>query len=129
VAHEPETDEADEPEPFITGAAFWALMTRWSVPDDLALALIAGPPRPKSGSRPRFRLVGEQVETYALLRAIDMHLADLGKDPAAFLAAPNHDKPFARKPPIAYMARGGQPAAAETLRYLEREAFKASLKG
>jgi hypothetical protein len=119
--------EQDAPEPSVTGAAFWALMDRWGVPDDLALQLIAGPARTRTGKRPRFRLVGAQVETFSLLRAIDQHLIDLYRDPAPFLSTPNKDKPFARKPPVAFMAAGGQQAVAEALRYLERQAFKTSL--
>lgn len=127
MAHEPGLDDADRPEPSVTGAAFWALMSRWAVPDDLALDLISGPPRTKTGRRPRFRLVGEQVQTFSLLRAIDQHLVDLYRNPVPFLSTPNKDKPFSRKSPIAYMARGGQAAVGETLRYLERQAFRASL--
>src|SRR5689334_3334531 len=93
-------DEADRPEPFVTGAAFWALMARWGVADAQALQLIAGPPPTKTGKRPRFRLVGEQVQTFSLLRAIDQHLTDLYRDPVPFLTTPNRDKPFARKAPI-----------------------------
>ena len=119
--------EEDQAQRSITGAAFWALMARWGVPDDAALALIAGPPRATTGKRPRFRLVGPQVETFSMLRAIDQHLVDLYRDPAPFLSAPNKEKPFARKSPIAFMAAGGEAAIAETLRYLERQAFKASL--
>jgi len=36
-------------------------------------------------------------------------------------------KPFSRRKPIAFMAAGGTEAIAETLRFLERQAFKASL--
>jgi hypothetical protein len=119
--------EEDKPEPSITGAAFWALMARWGVADDLALPLIAGPPRTANGKRPRFRLVGEQVDRFELLRAIDRHLVDLRRDPAAWLAKVNAGKPFGRRKPIAFMAEGGPEAIAETLRFLERQAFKASL--
>ncbi|HYZ60955.1 MAG TPA: hypothetical protein VE650_00760, partial [Acetobacteraceae bacterium] len=117
----------ERPEPSITGAAFWALMARWQVLDELAVQIIGGPPMTSTGKRPRFRLVGKQVETYHLLRAIDDHLAGLYRD-AAWLSRPNKDKPFARKTPIAFMARGGLEAVGETLRYLERQAFKASLE-
>jgi hypothetical protein len=119
--------EADAPQHSVTGAAFWALMARWAVPDELALQIIAGPRRTKTGKRPRFRLVGEQVATYSLLRAIDQHLVDLYRDPVRFLSTANKAKPFARKSPIAFMASGGQAAVAETLRHLERQAFKVPL--
>jgi hypothetical protein len=124
MADEPE----EKPEPSITGAAFWALMDRWGVPDELALPLIAGPPRTATGKRPRFRLLGEQVARFELLRAIDQHLVDLHRDPAPWLAKANPAKPFARRKPIAFMAEGGSGAIADTLRFLERQAFKASLE-
>jgi hypothetical protein len=124
----PEADAAaDAPEPSITGAAFWALMARWGVADELALPLIAGPPPTANGKRPRFRLVGAQVQRFELLQAIDRNLADLRLAPAAWLAKPNPAKPFARRRPIDFMARGGMEAIGEALRLLERQAFKASL--
>jgi hypothetical protein len=45
----------------VTGAAFWALMARWDVPDAQALQLIGQPPS-ASGKRPRFALNPDQVE-------------------------------------------------------------------
>lgn len=122
-------DETEEPpERSVTGAAFWALMARWGVPDELALPLIAGPPRTAAGKRPRFRLVGKQVERFELLRAIDQHLVDLHGDPAPWLAKVQAAQPFGRRKPMAFMAEGGADAIAETLRFLERQAFKASLQ-
>lgn len=59
--------------PSITGAALWELMDRWEVPNEPALRLIAGPPLTSTGKRPRFRLIGEQVERFTLLREIDRH--------------------------------------------------------
>lgn len=123
-----EAEAEDRPEPSVSGAAFWAVMDRWKVADDLALGLIAGPPRTKKGSRPRFRLVGAQLETYALLRAIDRHLEDLRQDPAAWFAAPNREKPFSRRSPLAFLAKEGAPALPEVLHHLERTAFRASLE-
>ncbi len=120
-------DESDAPERSITGAAFWALIDRWRVADEQALALIGGPPRPASGKRPRFRLAGAQVDRYELLRAIDRHLEDLRLEPAPWLATRITEKPFGRKTPAAFMAAGGPEAVALVLHYLERLAFKASL--
>jgi hypothetical protein len=52
-------------------------MDRWEVPNEPALRLIAGPPLTKTGKRPRFRLIGEQVERFVLLREIDQRGCDL----------------------------------------------------
>jgi hypothetical protein len=118
----------DPPEPSIAGAAFWALMDHWAVPDDVALRLIAGPERRPAGGRPRFRLRGAQAETYGLLRGIDRHLEDLFGTSRAWLSTGIREKPFARRTPLAYMAEGGPGAVGDVLRHLERLAFKASLE-
>jgi len=124
-----ETDDIDAPPaPSITGSAFWALMTRWQVPDEVALRLIDGPPMSRTGKRPRFRLVGLQVATYEMLRGIDRHLEDLHGRSVEWLSKPVAAKPFGRKTPVAFMAAGGGDAIGATLRFLEREAFKRSLE-
>jgi hypothetical protein len=110
----------DPPEPSIAGAAFWALMDHWAVPDDVALRLIAGPERRPPG--------GRQAETYGLLRGIDRHLEDLFGTSRAWLSTGIREKPFARRTPLAYMAEGGPGAVGDVLRHLERLAFKASLE-
>ena len=120
--------EEEAPERSIGGAAFWALMDRWGVPDEMALRLIAGPAPKRKGARPRFRLRGAQVETYELLRGIDRHLEDLFGASRAWLSAPVRDKPFARRAPLAFMVEGGREAIVATLRHLERQAFRASLE-
>lgn len=122
-----ERDGAESPERSVTGAAFWALMDRWRVPDEPALRLISGPPSKRPGARPRFRLRGVQLETYDLLRAIDRHLEDLFGLSRDWLARPVRQKPFAGRAPLVFMAEGGAAAVADTLRHLEREAFRASL--
>lgn len=120
--------DKDGPEPSITGAAFWALMGRWSVPDDVALRLIAGPSPTRAGRRPRFRLRGEQIRTYAALRAIDEHLVAMNEQPASWLARRIGGQPFGRKKPLMLLGQGPH-AVFEVLRYLEREVFRASLRG
>src|SRR5689334_18194019 len=69
----------------ITGAAFWALMDSWRISDDAALRLIGGPPLTSTGKRPRFRLVGEQVEKFELLRQVDRQLVDIYGQPFTWL--------------------------------------------
>ncbi len=122
------SEDGEGPERSVTGAAFWALMDRWAVPDDVALRLIGGPAPTRPGTRPRFRLRGAQVDTYELLRAIDRHLEDLHGTSRAWLSQPQREAPFARRTPLAAMAERGPEAVGEVLRALERDAFKASLR-
>jgi hypothetical protein len=96
-------DDASSPSanpPSITGAAFWALMDRWQVPDEAALDVIAGPSLTKTGKRPRFRLTGEQVERFTLLRQIDRHAADVFGSAAKWLARAG-TAAFAGRTPLA----------------------------
>ena len=96
------------------------------MPYDVALRFIAGPPI-RAGKRPRFRLLGQQAAAYQVLRAIDGHLAMLKEAPHAWLSRPIAGRPFGRRKPVSLMA-GGPDAVAETLRYLERQVFRASLR-
>ena len=111
----------------ITGAAFWALMDRWRVPDEAALRLIAGPSLTKSGKRPRFRLIGEQVERFMLLRQIDQHAGDIFGLAAQWLISPGPSA-FSGRTPLEHMLQHDRPGIAEVLRFLELQAFKASLR-
>ena len=111
----------------ITGAAFWVLMDRWQVPDETALRLIAGPPLTSTGKRPRFRLTGEQVERFILLRELDRHAADIFGDPATWLARSNRAAPFSARTPLEHMLRNGRHGIADVLRFFELQTFKKSL--
>lgn len=121
-------DDREAPERSITGAAFWALMDRWGVADEVALHLIDGPAPKRPATRPRFRLLGPQVDTYEKLRGIDRQLEDLFGTSRAWLTTALRDKPFTRRTPLAFMAEGGVDAIGQTVRYLELLAFKASLE-
>ena len=110
----------------VTGAAFWALMARWGVPDAQALELIGQPPSP-SGRRPRFALTTEQAERLELLRDIDRHATDIHQDAGAWLRRPNRSTVFGGRSPIAYMAREGRGGIEDVLRHLHMLAFGGSL--
>jgi hypothetical protein len=110
----------------VTGAAFWALMKRWGVPDDQALELIGQPPSP-SGKRPRFALTTEQADRLELLRDIDRHATDIHQDAGAWLRRPNRSTVFGGRSPIAYMAREGKGGIEDVLRHLHMLAFGGSL--
>ena len=112
--------------PSITGAAFCELMDRWEVPNEPALRLIAGPPLTSSGKRPRFRLTGEQAERFALLREIDRHAGAIFGASASWLARANPSA-FSGHTPLEHMVRDGRQGIADVLRFLELQAFKASL--
>ena len=123
-------DDAPSPRtnpPSIAGAAFWALMDRWQVPDEAALDLIAGPSLTKTGKRPRFRLTGEQVERFTLLRQIDRHAVDVFGSAVKWLARTGTPA-FAGRTPLEHMLRHGRTGITEVLRFLEMQAFKASLR-
>ena len=110
----------------VTGAAFWALMKRWDVPDDQALELIGQPPSP-SGKRPRFALTTEQADRLELLRDIDRNATDIHQDAGAWLRRPNRSTMFGGRSPIAYMAREARGGIEDVLRHLHVLAFGQSL--
>jgi hypothetical protein len=104
----------------------WELMDRWEVPNEPALRLIAGPPLTSTGKRPRFRLIGEQVERFTLLREIDRHAGAIFGTASAWLAQATPPA-FSGHTPLEHMLRNGRRGIAEVLRFLEMQAFKASL--
>ena len=110
----------------VTGAAFWALMKRWSIPDAQALEMIGQPPSP-SGKRPRFALTTEQADRLELLRDIDRHATDIHQDAGAWLRRPNRSTVFGGRSPIAYMAREGRGGIEDVLRHPHMLAFGGSL--
>jgi uncharacterized protein (DUF2384 family) len=101
-------------------------MDRWQVPDEAALRLIAGPPLTKAGKRPRFRLIGEQVDRFMLLRQIDQHAVDIFGSAAKWLTRPR--SAFSGRTPLEHMLHHDRPGIAEVLRFLELQAFKKSLR-
>ena len=112
----------------VSSAAFWALMDRWRVSDLDALALIghAGG-LTRKGTRPRFRLEGDEAARYAALRRLDTALETLRLDPAAWLATPLGPKPH-DDPPLALLHRDGADGARQLLHALNRQGLAAGLK-
>jgi uncharacterized protein (DUF2384 family) len=90
------------------------------------LRLIAGPPLTGTGKRPRFRLTGEQAERFALLRQIDRHATDIFGSTTNWLGRANPPA-FSGHTPLEHMLRNGRRGIADVLRFLELQAFKASL--
>jgi hypothetical protein len=70
----------------VTGAAFWALMDRWGIPDDQALRLIERPPS-ASGRRSQFALSTDQAEWLDQLREIDLYASGVYQKAGGWLTA------------------------------------------
>ncbi len=112
----------------LTSATFWTLMDRWRVADLDALALIGhGGGLTRKGTRPRFRLVGEEAARQAALRRLDGALEALGIDPSGWLRAVRKDPPFRGETPLAALTRDGEPAARQLLRLLNRQGLASAL--
>ena len=90
------------------------------------MRLINGPPSTSTGKRPRFRLTGEQVERFVLLREIDRHAGAIFGTASMWLARANRSA-FSGHTPLEHMLRNGQQGIADVLRFLKMQAFKASL--
>jgi uncharacterized protein (DUF2384 family) len=110
----------------VTGAAFWALMARWGVPDVQALQLVGQPPS-ASGKRPRFALNPDQAERLEMLREVDRHATDIYQDAGQWLRRPNQTTMFAGMPPIALMAQEGREGIEAVLRHLNKMTFSGSV--
>ncbi len=110
-------------------AAFWTLMDRWRVPDLEALALIGHEGGlTRKGTRPRFRLQGDEAGRYAGLRALDQALQGLGLDPGRWLETPLASGRFDGGSPLAALRRDPD-AAPGLLRLLRRQGLRTTLGG
>ena len=104
-------------EPDRPSAAFWSLMARWKVPDLAALALIGHPGGlTKKGTRPRFRVAGEEATLFSFLQEIDSGLQLLGTAPDIWLRQPIAAAPFDGATPLEHIARQHQDGARATIR-------------
>ena len=114
----------------IPSTAFWTLMDRWRVADLDALALLghAGGLTGK-GTRPRFRLQGEEPARYAALRQLDTALDALGLDPGGWLSTPRREAPFNGGTGLAVLQRDGLAGARQLLHLLNRQGLAAGLAG
>jgi uncharacterized protein (DUF2384 family) len=114
-----------EPKPG-TGASFWDLMARWSIPDTQALQLVGQRPS-ASGKRPRFALDPEQAERLGMLLEIDRHATDIYQDAGEWVRRVNRSTMFAGMPPIALMAAEGREGIEAVLRHLNKMTFSGSV--
>jgi len=119
-----------DPASSFPSTVFWALMDRWQIGDENALALIghAGG-LTRKGTRPRFRLQDEEAARYASLRTLDTALATLGSNPADWLAAARTEAPFKGNTPLVLLTEGGREAAQQLIHMLNRQGLKAALGG
>jgi hypothetical protein len=88
--------------------------------------LIDGPPLTANGKRPRFRLIGSQVDTFQRLREIDRLCAGLyGDDAPSWLARPNDAPVFGGRSPLSHMVQHRN-GVADTLHQLGQQALRAA---
>jgi hypothetical protein len=109
----------------ITSTVFWALMDRWKLPDSEALNLIGhSGGLTKTGTRPRFKVVGKEAELFAHLREIDATLSPLVRDSGAWMRKPLKEAPFNGMTPLAYITQKGLEGA----KAVERAVLMAGLQ-
>ena len=112
----------------IASTAFWSLMDRWVIPDKEALDLLGYPGGlTKKGTRPRFKLTGEEVEMFRVLQEIDGALPPLKLDPATWFQQPNRDALFNGAAPLAFLTRMRLPGARSTIRFLLQHGLAMSM--
>ncbi len=112
----------------VPSAAFWALMDRWRVGDLDALDLLGhGGGLTRKGTRPRFRLQGEEAACHAALRQLDTAFEALRLDPGDWLSAPRQEAPFNGDTALAMLRRDREAGARRLLRLLNRQGLAAVL--
>jgi hypothetical protein len=116
--------------PSVTSAAFWKLMDRWDVPDLDALALIGHRGGlSKKGTRPRFKLNGEEGERVKSLFEIDQAISSLRLDPKNWMNKPIKAGPFEGAKPIFYLKKFGPKGVIAASRYLLKNGLRLSMSG
>ena len=114
----------------LTSTAFWTLMDRWEVPDLAALQLIGHPGGlSKKGTRPRFKMAGEEAEMMKLLVETDRALVALGLDPKFWLNKPVPTAPFQGATILTYLTQNGLKGVRDTSRYILKNGLKLSMSG
>jgi hypothetical protein len=94
---------------------------RWKVPDPEALKLIGHQGgMTKNGTRPRFRVTGQEAEIFGYLREIDASLAPLMNDPGAWMKAPRKEQPFKGSTPLDLITGNGSDGARDVVRTILR---------
>ena len=111
----------------VSSAVFWSLMDRWEVPDTEALRLVGHPGGlTKKGTRPRFRLEGDEVEAFLGLQEIDTAVDALKLRPSAWLRQPIKEQPFGGSVPLAFLVREALPGIRVVLRFLLQSGLRMS---
>jgi hypothetical protein len=111
--------------PVLSAPDFWALMERWRISDPVALELIQYPGKmPRSGKRPRFRLLSSQQRLTSYLAELEAALAAAGHQPEWLH---RKSRAFAGRSPLDIIIQEGTGGAAEVLRALNRAAMKKAL--
>lgn len=130
LASSPQGHGRADPVSSVASTAFWALMDRWRIGDEDALALIghAGG-LTRKGTRPRFRLQDEEAARYASLHRLDTVLTTLGLKPADWLVVPHAEAPLKGATPLVLLTNGGVEAARQLIHLLNRQGLKAALGG
>jgi hypothetical protein len=100
-----------------TSAEFWALADRWKLSDLEALALIGHTGgMTKKGTRPRFKVAGQEAKLFGQIREIDAALSPLIGDAAAWIRQSVKEVPFRGQIAVAYITRHGVDGAREVAR-------------
>ena len=111
-----------------TSTVFWALMDTWRIGDMEALALIGHPGGlTKKGTRPRFKLVGDEVTMYRGLKEIASALTSLQLEPRAWLTRPIEAAPFGGTTPMTYLTERRLVGVRDTIRFILQQGLKLSM--
>ena len=112
----------------VSSVAFWSLMDRWEVADADALRLLGHPGGlTKKGTRPRFKLAGDEVEAFLGLQEIDTAVDALKLRPSAWLRQPIKEQPFGGTAPLAFLVREALPGMRVVLRFLLQSGLRMSV--
>ena len=112
----------------MTSTPFWSLMERWNIPDQAALDMIGHPGgMTKRGTRPRFKLVGQEAALLRSFQEIDAALGLLGFEPNAWLHQPIAAAPFDGASPAATLSSPGKQRVQDTLRYILQQGLRLSM--
>ena len=105
-------------------------MDRWAIPDLPALRLIGhSGGLSKKGTRPRFKLAGEEADMAKLLFEIDQAISNLGLDPKAWVNKPIKIAPFEGGTPLSYLSRNRLQGTQQVSRYILKNGLKLSMGG
>ena len=103
-------------------------MDRWEVADTEALRLVGhSGGLTKKGTRPRFKLDGDEVEAFLGLQEIDTAVDALKLRPSAWLRQPIKEQPFGGSVPLAFLVREALPGIRVVLRFLLQSGLRMSV--